>query len=932
MPNNSIATALQLSNPIIAQSQTNKLDTQNPSIFYQFQLTGASSASISLTGLTGDANLTLVGIAANQPKDIQTSANPGRLAEAIVFQNMEPGIYYLRVDLAAGATAADYTLNISSKSNATLNDPFWRNYSEQAFGTWQMDGLTRATTYTITNTPQIPLSPSWKAQFFSDFNGDGEDDIAFRNIDDGKVCFVTMKGGKPLASNILNASLGDEIKFAGDLNGDGRSDLIWQSKSTNAVTAWVMDKTGTNFDIANSGVINNSPILKNWTLQKMGDFDGDGQQDLCWRTETGQVAIWLMDGKNVKPGGAKVLDYAVGFEWQLQLSADLNKDNKSDLIWRNKDTGLVVIWRMNGTTATDFAFTDADPAWQIKTTGDANGDGQIDLFWTNPTTSQLAVWTTQASGLSFDKAFFTLDGTPFLNGLPGWSITGVADFNNDGKADIMFQNEQLKQVGIWQLNGSIVEKYQAIDGIPIGWKMEGTLQRKLKREDSSISGTTPETAFYVGALNTFNKKAVYSDVVNAANRDIYKFKVEYESIVSSLGFSQGGTGVTLKLFAENATGGLGNEIGSFTPGLNNLNLSLAVGTYYVRLETASVPNVPYTLTFDAIPKLVNPKPEGLSVVGSGVDSLLEVNLKNSTREVQIKYTLTNTELFPASDFYVAFNLIDSNPNDPGTSVVKRRLDVTGTSLTGTTASGTSLWFQTAKVTYQALVSGQVTVRLPDATDTFWSTEKIYLIEMVVDPDNKLLEAVVPGRVDGEKDNVLTPTPFNEAPFQISVKGIETSNLKTDGLVASVSGTTINITQFKITNTGLKGTPQIARIPVKFYLSRDNVLDSGDLELFKADGFSSDELNPIKGATTFTGSTARVIPAYNNETAIGYWSQFTPGSKPGDFYLLMSVNESFSDSGIEESNFDDNFNANARISTTSVGIDAVNLGKLTVPKV
>ena len=53
-----------------------------------------------------------------------------------------------------------------------------------------------------------------------------------------------------------------------------------------------------------------------WTLEEVGDVNGNGTSDLIWyQTNTGVVAIWLMNGLAISnvtvPGN-------VGTDWEIQ--------------------------------------------------------------------------------------------------------------------------------------------------------------------------------------------------------------------------------------------------------------------------------------------------------------------------------------------------------------------------------------------------------------------------------------------------------------------------------------------------------------------------------------------------------------------------------------------------------------------------------------
>ena len=85
-------------------------------------------------------------------------------------------------------------------------------------------------------------------------------------------------------------------KASGDANGDGRDDVLWRNFATGENVMWLMDGLaviGADF----------LPTVTDtrWNIEGSGDYNGDSRADILWRDDSnsGQNVMWLMDGFTV---------------------------------------------------------------------------------------------------------------------------------------------------------------------------------------------------------------------------------------------------------------------------------------------------------------------------------------------------------------------------------------------------------------------------------------------------------------------------------------------------------------------------------------------------------------------------------------------------------------------------------------------------------
>ena len=139
------------------------------------------------------------------------------------------------------------------------------------------------------------------------------------------------------------------------------------------------------------------------------------------------------------------------------ISNDFNSDGRADILWHNSTTGQSQAWHLNAgvrTSTRDIdalrdggaALATASAPWRPVGSNDFDGDGMPDELWHNDTTHETQIWF--LSGTSRIRRGTVKDGSnglPILIG-PPWSIVSSADFNRDGKSDILWYNSSSGEI------------------------------------------------------------------------------------------------------------------------------------------------------------------------------------------------------------------------------------------------------------------------------------------------------------------------------------------------------------------------------------------------------------------------------------------------------------------------------------------------------
>lgn len=181
------------------------------------------------------------------------------------------------------------------------------------------------------------------------------------------------------------------------------------------------------------------------------DFNGDGKSDIYWRNnQTGVNHIWRLDGR-VQTGWGHVYTEA-DQAWKVISSGDFNADGKADVLWRNSTSGRLFIQHMDGYTVLSTSGSVdslADLAWEVAAVADFDGNGTSDILWRNVNDGRVTLWT--MSGRAPTAAVQIYQERQL-----SWRIVAPGDFNGDGYPDLLWRNVATGENFILYMQGTSV--------------------------------------------------------------------------------------------------------------------------------------------------------------------------------------------------------------------------------------------------------------------------------------------------------------------------------------------------------------------------------------------------------------------------------------------------------------------------------------------
>ncbi len=335
---------------------------------------------------------------------------------------------------------------------------------------------------------QAGANLGWSVSTAGDVNGDGYSDVivgapAYDNgqTDEGRA-FVYYGSSTGLSvtanwtaeSNQASADFGWSVSTAGDVNGDGYGDVIvgapwYDNGQTNEGRAYVYhgSASGLSATAAWTAESNQTNAELGISVSTAGDVNGDGYSDVIvgadyydnGQTDEGWALVYYGSSKGLSttPDWTAENNLAGStLGYSVSTAGDVNGDGYSDIIvgapmYSNGQTneGLAAVYygSSTGLPAKPSWKVESDQAgaylgYSVSTAGDVNGDGYADVIvgaygYDNGETDEgvAYVYYGSATGLP-SKADWTAEGNQAGANF-GWAVSTAGDVNGDGFADVI---------------------------------------------------------------------------------------------------------------------------------------------------------------------------------------------------------------------------------------------------------------------------------------------------------------------------------------------------------------------------------------------------------------------------------------------------------------------------------------------------------------
>ena len=319
-------------------------------------------------------------------------------------------------------------------------------------------------------------------------------------VDDSKAVYpitidpISTTVAAMVESNQANAYMGGSVHGAGDVNGDGYSDVIvgafgYDNGQTNEGAFYVYHGSASGINTTAAAMVesNQTDAWFGWAVAGAGDVNGDGYSDVVvgapnydnGQTDEGAFFVYHGSATGISTTAAKMGESnQAGATLGVSVSSiNVNGDGYSDVVvganyYDNGETdeGAAFVYHGSATGISTTAAkmvesnqSNAQLGFSVSGAGDVNNDGYNDvivgaIYYDNGETDEGAAFVYHGSSTGISTTAAKMVESNQGNSRFGWSVSGV-DVNSDGYSDVIvgavwYDNGQTNEGAAFVYHGS----------------------------------------------------------------------------------------------------------------------------------------------------------------------------------------------------------------------------------------------------------------------------------------------------------------------------------------------------------------------------------------------------------------------------------------------------------------------------------------------
>ena len=315
-------------------------------------------------------------------------------------------------------------------------------------------------------TPKVDFTTGTDPQgvAFGDIDGDGKPDIVVTNLGSD---FVSVYRNTSIVGSVTAGSFEAKVDFTiggnspfialGDIDGDGRPDMVVACRTGNVVSVFRNTSTSGSITAASFESKVDFATGDGPDGVAIGDIDGDGKPDLAVTNyNSNTVSVFRNTGS---PGSITAASFApkedliTGLQPYFAALGDLDSDGKPDLVVSNYNSQSISVYR-NRSTSGSITSGSFDPRVDLITgsrpyglaIGDIDGDNKPDISAVSTDNAVVSVFRNMSISGSITSNSFA-SKVDFATGMAP-CIVVLSDINNDGKPDLIVENNGAGTVSI----------------------------------------------------------------------------------------------------------------------------------------------------------------------------------------------------------------------------------------------------------------------------------------------------------------------------------------------------------------------------------------------------------------------------------------------------------------------------------------------------